>query len=369
MKAHILRLLLLLVCSIEAVSQTYAADLPPVGFETREFVDASRSNWQNTGHRPLSTVIWYPAAAGSPLTEPQIGDPAWRPYFVQRSFAVAAPLSTQAPRYPLVLLSHGSTSVNLSLAWLGAYLAEHGYIAAAVNHHGNTGAEGQLLTQGFMGQWERAADLSALLDRMLADPKFGSHIDQRRVFAAGHSAGGATVIMLAGGQFSGDEIAKFCATGTFPAGDSSCEPRQLIEKSIAEIAELRKHDPAVQASLARAARSYRDERIRAVVAMAPAVGPAFTEATLHAITVPVFVVTAKDDAVTPPATNALRYARFIPDARLLTVPGNANHFTFGSDCTEEGRRAFPACRDGEGLDRTQVHELVAQRVLKFFDQQ
>lgn len=103
--------------------------------------------------------------------------------------------------------------------------------------------------------------------------------------------------------------------------------------------------------------------------MAPAVGPAFTDATLHAIAVPVFIVTANADAVTPPATNALRYARLIPDARLLTVPGNANHFTFGSDCTDEGRRAFEACRDGEGTDRTQVHELVARRVVEFFDQQ
>jgi predicted dienelactone hydrolase len=264
-----------------------------------------------------------------------------------------------------VLQSHGSTSVNLSLAWLGAYLAEHGYIAAAVNHHGNTGAEGQLLSQGFMAPWERAGDLSALLDRMLADPKFGSHIDQSRVFAAGHSAGGATVIMLAGGQFSGDEIAKFCAS---KAADASCEPRGLIEKAIAEFAKLRTSDPAVQASFARAAHSFRDERIRAVVAMAPAVGPAFTEATLRAIKTPVFIVTAKEDGVTPPRTNSLRFARFIPDARLLTVPGNANHFTFGSDCTDEGRRALESCRDGAGPDRPQVHELIAERVLKFFSE-
>lgn len=366
MRTRLVQLFLLLACSIGAVWPACSADQAPVGFETREFVDESRSNWQNTGHRPLSTVIWYPASAGAPLTVPQVGDPAWRPYFVQRQFAVSAPLAAQAQRYPIVLLSHGSTSVNLSLGWLGAYLAEHGYIAAAVNHHGNTGAEGQPLSQGFMAPWERAADLSALLDRMLADPKFGSRIDTRRVFAAGHSAGGATAIMLAGGQFSGDEIAKFCASA---AADASCEPRELIKKVIAELAQLRTSDPAVQASLARGARSYRDQRIRAVAAMAPAVGPAFTEATLRAIAVPAFIVTANADAVTPPATNALRYARFIPDARLLTVPGNANHFTFGAECTEEGRRALEVCRDGEGTDRAQVHELVGRRVLELFDRQ
>jgi len=365
MRIHFVRLLLVLGCLIGTGLPARAAEPLPVGFERREFVDEARSNWQNTGHRPLSTVIWYPASADAPLTVPQVGDPAWRPYFVQTEFAVAAPVSTQAPRYPLVLLSHGSTSVNLSLAWLGAYLARHGYIAAAVNHHGNTGAEGQLLSQGFMAPWERAGDLSALLDRMLADPKFGAHIDKSRVFAAGHSAGGATVIMLAGGQFSGDEMGKFCSS---KAADTGCGSREQIDKAIAEIAELRKHDPAVQASLARAAQSYRDERIRAVVAMAPAVGPGFTEATLRAVKTRVFIVTAKVDAVTPPATNSLRFARFIPDARLLMVPGNANHMTFGSECTDEGRRALETCRDGEGLDRTQVHEMIADRVLKFFSE-
>jgi predicted dienelactone hydrolase len=364
MRVHAVRLLLL-VCLIGAGVPAWAVEPPTVGFERREFFDEARSNWQNTGHRPVSTVIWYPASAGAPLTVPQVGDPSWRPYFVQTEFAVEAPLSTQAPRYPLVLLSHGSTSVNLSLAWLGTYLAQHGYIAAAVNHHGNTGAEGQLLSQGFMAQWERAADLSALLDCMLADPKFGAHIDPKRVFAAGHSAGGATVIMLAGGQFSGDEMGKFCNS---PAADAGCGSRVTIDKAIAELAELRKHDPAVQASIARAARSYRDERVRAVVAMAPAVGPGFTEATLRAVKTPVFVVTAKVDAVTPPDTNSLRFARFIPDARLLTVPGNANHMTFGSECTDAGRRALATCRDGEGLDRAQVHELIAERVLKFFSE-
>src|SRR3954454_21363377 len=100
MRAHCLLTLLLLMSVIGAGMPAWAADPLPVGFETREFVDEARSNWQNTGRRPLNTVIWYPAPTGSALTVPEIGDPAWRPYFVQRAFAVEAPLSKQAPRYP-----------------------------------------------------------------------------------------------------------------------------------------------------------------------------------------------------------------------------------------------------------------------------
>jgi predicted dienelactone hydrolase len=180
---------------------------------------------------------------------------------------------------------------------------------------------------------------------MLTDPKFGhAHRQEPRIRSGPFRGRRDSSSCSAGGQFSGEEIAKFCQSPT-TARDSSCEPRQLIAKSIAEIEELRKHDPAVQASLARAKRSYRDERIRAVVAMAPAIGPAFTVSTLHAIATPVFIVTAREDAITPPATERVRYARFSPDARLLTVPGNANHFTFGSDCTDEGRRALESCRE------------------------
>lgn len=337
--------------------------LAPVGFETRELKDENRRNWQNTGPRPLSTVIWYPAAAGSPMGVPAIGDAVSRAYFVQRSMAVGAEISATSPQHPLILLSHGSTSVNLSLGWLGAYLASRGYIAAAVNHHGNTSAEGQPLAQGFL-MWERAADLSAVLDRLLADPKFGPRIDRNRIAAAGHSAGGATVIMLAGGQFTGEEMGRFCAS---PDADSSCEPRAMVEKSLKEIERLRASDPVVQASALREARSYRDDRVRSVFAMAPAVGRAFTVATLRTVTIPVFIATAKVDTVTPMASNARWYANYIPDAQLFTVPGNANHMTFGSECTPEGVRESFVCRDGEGVNRARVHEDLARRAVDFFE--
>jgi predicted dienelactone hydrolase len=254
----------------------WAVEPLPVGFERREFVDEARSNWQNTGHRPLSTVIWYPASAGAPLTVPQVGDPAWRPYFVQTEFAVEAPLSAQAPRYPLVLLSHGSTSVNVSLAWLGSYLAKHGYIAAAVNHHGNTGAEGQSALAGLHGAVGAGRGSERAAGQMLADRIRLAYRPEPSVRSR-PLAGVATVIMLAGGQFSGDEMGS-SATRQLPRC-AGCGSRESIDKAIAELDKLRASDPAVQASLARAARSYRDERIRAVVAMAPAVGPGFTEAT------------------------------------------------------------------------------------------
>jgi hypothetical protein len=107
----------------------------------RAFVDEGRSNWQGTGPRPLTTIIWYPAASGSKLKAPDFGAPQIQKYFVSYPLAADAAISAERQKYPLVVLSHGNTSLALSLDWLGYYLASHGYVVAAVNHHGNTAAE------------------------------------------------------------------------------------------------------------------------------------------------------------------------------------------------------------------------------------
>ena len=46
--------------------------------------------------------------------------------------------------------------------------------------------------------WERAWDVSAALDTVLADPNFAPHIDPERVYSIGFSMGGATALQLAG---------------------------------------------------------------------------------------------------------------------------------------------------------------------------
>ena len=59
----------------------------------------------------------------------------------------------------------GPAELALGMEWLGRRLAQRGFIALAVNHHGNTGLE-VYRAEGFLCLWERARDLSALLDVM-----------------------------------------------------------------------------------------------------------------------------------------------------------------------------------------------------------
>jgi len=281
----------------------------PVGMAIRPYVDTAGQNWSHTGPRPLKTVIWYPAPTNTPATPLPLsektaiyfGDPRSAPFFKPIPIAFDAPLAP-GPRRPLILLSHGSTGLGLSLEWLAQSLAARGYIVAAVNHHGNTIAEGHLLPQGFGLPWERADDLRAVLTALLGDPVFGPAIDPHRIGAAGHSAGGETVIALAGGRYDRGRLMAYCASAA-SLGDATCEPRDAIRRSIETIAALDRTDPAVHASLQRARLSHRDPRIRAVFAIAPALGPGFAAADLASVHVPVaiaIVVGDADETAPPP---------------------------------------------------------------------
>jgi predicted dienelactone hydrolase len=338
-----------------------------VGVALRAFVDEGRSNWQGTGPRPLATTIWYPAANGSKLKTPDFSAPQIQKDFVSYPLAEDAAISGQQQKYPFVVLSHGNASLSLSLDWLAYYLASHGYVVAAVNHHGNTAAEpGGPIPQGFGAEWERPKDLSVLIDKMLADPLFGPHIDADQIGAAGHSSGGATVLELAGAIFDPDQIQAFCKT--HQVADPNCNLPPVIRDQLEKFAELEKTDPIVEASVKRSHLPYNDPRIKAVFAMAPAIGLGHTDASLGGIRIPVYIVAGRADDITPLETNAERFANLIPTATLTVLPGMVGHATFGSVCTPAGvKDAAWVCHDEKGVNRALVHEQVEQLALLFFE--
>jgi predicted dienelactone hydrolase len=73
------------------------------------------------------------------------------------------------------------------------------------------------------------------------------------------------------------------------------------------------------------------------------------------------------DTVTPPSTNAQRYAALIPGAQLTVLPGAVGHYTFLHECTPRGVQLLPICRDGPGVDRAAIHDAVAASALEFFN--
>jgi predicted dienelactone hydrolase len=360
-------MLLPLVIALASIgaSQAPAADAPTfkVGVVTLHLLPPEPYDWRGSPSHSLLEFIWYPtdSAVGA---KPQRIPPVGEALFEAAPAAANATLANSPAKFPLILLSHGTGGTAETMAWFATALASRGYIVASVNHPGNNALE-PYTTQGFMLWWLRAKDLSAVLDDLLADNQFGPRIDKKRIGAAGFSLGGYTVIELAGGITSRKQFEDGCKTTPLP---TSCKAPPEFADLIDKTKALAATDPAYAKALTQDGKSYREPRVRAVFAMAPAVGPAVTAASLKAIAIPVTIVAGESDSVVPVDANAKRYAAAIPHAALTIFPGGVDHYTFLDPCTDVGRKERPLlCVDRPDVDREAIHNATIDLAAKFFD--
>jgi predicted dienelactone hydrolase len=355
-----MRLLALLLVLFSDENLAHADAAFKVGVVTRDFIPAEPYDWRGAQTHSLRVTIWYPAAAEAREEAQWVGPPVVK--FFSTGSAAPGAASASGPRRPLILLSHGAGGTALGFAWLGTALAAHGFIAAAVNHPGNNGLEA-LTVEGFSLWWLRATDLSALIDAMLGDKTFGALIDPARIGAAGHSAGGYTVIAVAGGISDPARLQAFCRS---PAADISCKAAppapEMRQKSQARL----DSDPEFRQRYGKAGNSWRDGRIRAVFAMAPGLVPMFTPESLGAISIPVAIVSGDADEVVSSVAHAEALAPAIPRATLKLFP-RAGHFVFFDTCTAVGRLVLrTVCVDADGVDRDAIHTETIGLALDFF---
>jgi len=122
------------------------------------------------------------------------------------------------------------------------------------------------------------------------------------------------------------------------------------------------------ADLADAPKSYRDERIGAVFAMAPAVGQGFDATALTKIHIPVRIVAGINDEVVPFHYNAEYIAKLIRNAQS-TALNSGGHFVFMPICNPMGlRMAASVCSDTDpSTDRQSIHVKVQKLATLFFD--
>jgi predicted dienelactone hydrolase len=328
-----------------------------VGLRRLFYQDANRSKWDGTNPRPLLTDVWYPAVDTAVEVDVSIGPPN-TPFFNAGKAARDAELVFAPASFPLVLLSHGTGGMSLQLGWLASYLASEGYIVAGINHHGNNALE-PYTPQGFLHYWERAKDLTTVLNLLLVDSNVGPRINPDQVGAAGFSLGGYTAIAIAGGvtnirllieafQNSGRDLSK--EIPEFP------DPAALME----EFNSLDRYTPVADAS-------YRDYRVKSILAIAPALGEAFSPEGLSPIRIPVRIIVGEADQIAPAAANASYFAKHIKGAEL-TILEKVGHYTFLAEATEAGKRGLPTfCLDAPGVSRVSTHRMVGRWAKEFFE--
>jgi predicted dienelactone hydrolase len=345
-----------------ALAQAPNAPSFKVGVATRTVLPSGDYDWRGAGSHALYEVVWYPADSGAQDKPQLIGAPG-QEIFQAAPAATNAKIAPSPGKFPLIMLSHGTGGTAQTLAWFATALAARGYIVAGVNHPGNT-ALAPYTAQGFLLWWLRAKDISTILDDILLDDEFGPRIDRKRVGAAGFSLGGYTVIELSGGITSRSQFDRYCKTRSDP---TSCTAPPEFSDLLAKGQALEASDPAFAKALANDTKSYRDPRIRAAFAMAPALGPAVTAASLVAIKIPVAIVAGEADSVVPVDASAKYYAGKIPHAALTIFPGEVDHYTFVDVCTDLGHSTRPnLCDDRTGVDREAVHAATIDLATKFF---
>jgi predicted dienelactone hydrolase len=270
-------------------------------------------------------------------------------------------LKERTERWPVVLVSHGTGGTATGLGWLGCRLAAAGFVAIGVNHHGNTGLE-PYRAEGFLCWWERARDLSVILDTLAADGPFAGRLDMSRVFAAGFSLGGYTVLALSGAI---TDLALFAEWSRQQGGTRG--PREFPE--LPEHAErLRATSAVFRESEARHGSSYWDQRISAVLALAPAPPVrGFTSDSLASIALPVHIAVGEADQEAPAQTCAAWLASHLPNCELTRLGRDVGHYVFLCEATDTGRRMMPAVSiDAPGVDRAAVHRQAADMAIRLF---
>ena len=215
----------------------------------------------------------------------------------------------------LILLSHGIGGTELGHSVLAQALARNGYLVAALRHPGDNWQDRSLMEKSPERYFdERPRQASRVIDAILADPEWKDRIASDgqgpRVGALGHSAGGYTVLALAGARPDLSRMRQHCQA------EASEDP---IFCGIGRSGAAMPPSPA-------AALSLKDERVRAVVALAPT-GVLLTAESLATVRSSTMIYEAELDRFLVPRFHAEWVAKNLPAANLHRVP-NAWHFAF-----------------------------------------
>ena len=258
----------------------------------------------------------------------------------------------------LILLSHGVSGSELGHSVLAQALARNGYLVAALRHPGDNWQDRSLLEMSPERYFdERPRQASRVIDAILTDPAWKDRIATDslgpRVGALGHSAGGYTVLALVGAKPDLSRLKKHCLT------EASADPIFCGMGRLGGVT-----PPLAPAS--DATPSLKDDRVRAIVAMAPA-GVLLTAESLATVRSATMVYEAALDRFLVPRFHAEWVASNLPAPNLRRVP-NAWHFAF----MDTPSMPLPS-PDGDvaanppGFDREAFLKQLAGEIAAFFD--
>jgi predicted dienelactone hydrolase len=171
-----------------------------VGIKTVKLTDASRN-------RPLTLEVWYPAkleaSAEKSVYKSTVGA---TPYSVQARAGRDAPALEAAPKFPLIVYSHGQPGSRMQAHYLLEHLASQGFVVAALDHTNSTQAD---VTQESYatGLVDRPLDILFAATEI---PKQFPSSDANSIGLLGYSYGGYSSLNAAGIGLDSANLAAYC---------------------------------------------------------------------------------------------------------------------------------------------------------------
>jgi predicted dienelactone hydrolase len=279
----------------------------------------------------------------------------------------------------LIVISHGTASTELGFATLAQALARNGYLVASVEHVGDTWQDQSMRATPGRYFAERPRQASRVIDTVLADPQWRARIanaaDGRPLIGAlGHSAGGYTVLALAGGKPVLSRLRTHCELEA-ALDPVLCKLSLSVGSIGAALVPVDKGDNGNKGDTGKDGQAdgqeltvQADPRVRAVMALAP-MGVAFSASSLATINVPVAIYAGEKDSFLVPRFHAQWVMQNMRGANAtLQIVSNAGHYAFMNTPTMD----LPSpdgsvARDPQGFDRATFLDRLAQESVAFFD--
>jgi len=300
--------------------------------------------------RELPCVVWYP-------TMVEEGESFYVDGLFEREnvFDGAEPYMNDAP-YPMIAFSHGNSGLAEQSWTHMEYMAAHGFVMASCNHVGNTAGDWQQDGEEKVPQsvHDRPYDVRFLVETMIerngtAGDLFEGLIDPERIGASGHSLGGFTTLVVAGGELYFQQYAEKCEE------DPSIRFCDYLEVDCSVVKDGR----------------FPCERIKAAVTFAPA-GYGFFDgaAGLSKIEIPMLIMGGDRDGTCPMDSEVIPiYQALSVEERLLVTCINTGHMSFSNICDLVGPINDYLKEEGCGegfTSQAEVFDVMSHYSLAFF---
>lgn len=224
------------------------------------------------------------------------------------------PQQQREGKLPLVIISHGLGSDRQTFAYLAKHLASHGWAVAVPEHPGSSATQIGALLRGLATQItpareliDRPLDIKLVLDQL--ESSFEEQINLKDVGIIGQSFGAYTVLALAGADLNFERLQEQC-----PAVEDVLNLSLLLQCKALQL-------PNIDYEL-------RDRRIGAAIAINPFTSLIFGEDELNKIDIPLMIVSASADTVTPALSEQIRpFSELENPEKYLVLLEGGTHFS------------------------------------------